>query len=679
MGIDRARTDSQAGRKALLGTFLLASMLLCGQGHAGETARITLEDLVSIPALGAPVLSPDGKQFALIRDGQIALMPADGGWPVTLTTTPGGKSAVSWSPDSKKLAFVAQGDVWVVSASGGQPKRLTDGPVGPGDPRLATDRTPRWSPTGKWILYQSGRRSYNQLFVVSEDGRTRNELASAELYYGRDRLDQGEDGVNGDEFDPSPEWSPDGSRIVYTERSREFYSGKLKIVRFDPETGRAKGEPIDLYRAKPDRGGGWVIDKMAWSPDGNTLAFVLQDSGWDKVYLLASSGGQPRQLTEGASEDSAPLFSPDGKSLAMISNRDHLEEKHIWIVPLDGSAPHRLTQLGAGVETSPQWAPDGKRIYFIRSTPLSSPDLYVASTGGDPAARALTQTLPPNFAAAGPQMPEVVHFKGKDGLDLAGILYRPRGYQAGTRYPAVIWVHGGPEGQVILKFDPWVMFLAEEGYVVFEPNYRGSSGYGENFRNLNVLDLGGGEAQDMGAAVHYLVDSGFGDPKRVAVGGGSHGGTMVNYAVTKLPDLFCAAISLYGVSNRATFLERTNRNSAIRMELKMGGTPDENPATYRQANILLDIARIRAPLLIMHGEDDPQVPLYESSQLVEALKKQGKTFWYFTYPHEGHGFQDREHRLDAWRKQLAFLNHYLQPSYGQSMTSTDAGAFLQNH
>jgi dipeptidyl aminopeptidase/acylaminoacyl peptidase len=435
--------------------------------------------------------------------------------------------------------------------------------------------------------------------------------------------------------------------------------------------------PIELYTAKPDRGGSWVIDKMAWSPDGNTVAFVLQDSGWDKVYLLPSAGGRPKQLTEGASEDGAPVFSPDGRALTIVSNRDDLEERHIWIVPLDGSAPRRLTDLGPGVESNPQWSPDGKNIYFIRSTPLSSPDLYVASTTGTFAARALTRTLPLNFAAVGFKEPQVVHFKGKDGLDLAGILYRPLEYKPGARYPAVIWVHGGPEGQDTLGFSPWSLFLAQEGYVVFQPNYRGSAGYGEKFRNLNVHDLGGGELQDIAAAVQFLVEEGIADPKKVGIGGGSHGGTMVNYAVTKLPDLFSAAISLYGVSNRATHIERTNRNSAIRMEIKMGGTPDENTAGYRQTNTLLDVVKIRTPLLIMHGEDDPQVPLYESAQFVEALKKQGKTFWYFTYPHEGHGFQAREHRLDALRKQLAFLNHYLQPSYGHSMTSTDDGAFLQ--
>src|SRR5262249_53870123 len=156
--------------------------------------------------------------------------------------------------------------------------------------------------------------------------------------------------------------------------------------------------------------------------------------------------------------------------------------------------------------------------------------------GGE--ARRLTRTLPKNFECAGFRMPEEVHYRSRDGLDIAAMLYRPRDSGAGTRHPALLWIHGGPEGQDNFSWDPWAFYLTQEGYVVLEPNYRGSSGYGEKFRNLNVEDSGGGEVDDVVAGAEYLVAQGIADREQLAIGGGSHGGTMVAYAVTKHPDLF---------------------------------------------------------------------------------------------------------------------------------------------
>jgi dipeptidyl aminopeptidase/acylaminoacyl peptidase len=167
---------------------------------------------------------------------------------------------------------------------------------------------------------------------------------------------------------------------------------------------------------------------------------------------------------------------------------------------------------------------------------------------------------------------------------------------------------------------------------------------------------GGGEIDDIHAAVEYLINQGLADPKRVAIGGGGHGGTIVANAVTKLPDLFAAGIEMFGVVDRALFLQCTNRSSKIRWETKMGGTPEEKPAVYRRANVLPDVSRIKTPLLIMHGEEDPQVPPQVSVEFVAELKKAGKKYTYITYPHEGHGFQSPLHRLDSMQRELAFLN-----------------------
>jgi dipeptidyl aminopeptidase/acylaminoacyl peptidase len=627
-------------------------LLFCAALYA-QSHRLTLEDLVSVEPIGETALSSDGKTFAMTRNGQIVLMPADGGWPVTLTSAAGSKSGLSWSPDGRSIAYASQGGIWVVSTAGGPPRRLTNSAPGPGDPRQAGDRQPQYSPKGRWILFESGRRGHNNLMVVSDDGKATDFLTAA----------------NVDEENAS--WSQDGEGIAYTARSTQYFSGKLNRLRFNPAAGQAVADPVTLYTSPTDRGGGWQIPKAAWSPDGRTLAVVLQDSGWDNIYLIPASGGAPKPLTHGNYEDTSPVFSPDGKYLAIISSRRNLQGTNVWIIPRDGSAPRELTQFAnPGTESQPQWSPDGSKLYFHRNSPTNSTDLIVAEAAGSPAPKFLTHTTPKNFDS-GLIIPEEVHYRSKDGTEIVAILYKPLEYEAGKKYPAVLWIHGGPEGQDTFHFDVWAQYLAQSGYAVLEPNYRGSTGYGEEFRNLNVEDSGGSETDDVVLGAEYLVKQGIADAKRIAIGGGSHGGTMVGYAVTKYPDLFACAIELYGVVDRATFNERTNRNSAIRWMMKMGGTPEEKPQVYARANTLAAVDRIKTPLLIMHGEDDPQVPPFESAQFVRALKEHGKVYYYFTYPNELHGFSQRDHRLDAWRRQLAFLEKYIQPRYGISSTSTE--------
>ncbi|HEV2387633.1 MAG TPA: S9 family peptidase [Candidatus Acidoferrales bacterium] len=614
--------------------------------------RLTLEDLLSIQPIGETALSPDGKTFAMVRAGQIVLMPSAGGWPETLTSTQGGKDGLSWSPDGRMLAYASEGSIWVVPAAGGNPMRLTHAAPGPGDPRSAADRAPEWSPAGRWILFETGRRGRDSLMVVSEDGITSGYLTDSMA----------------DEAGAS--WSPDGKAIAYVERTPAYFSGKLKLLKFNPDSGQAAGTAATLYTAPTDRGGGWEIRKPAWSPDGRELAVVLQDTGWNHIDLIPVAGGTPKRVTEGEYEDTSAVFSPDGKSLAVVSNRKMLEESDIWIVPAAGGTARELAPFATpGDDSSPIWSPDGKRIYFHRTTPFEANDLLAADLAGGPPRR-LTHATPRNFDT-GLVTPEKVQWRSKDGLNIVGILYKPPEMKHGARYPAVLWIHGGPEGQDTFRLNPWAQYLAQHGYVVLTPNFRGGTGQGEKFRNLNVEDAGGGETGDVAGGAQYLIAQGYANPKRMAIGGGSHGGTMVAYMVTKYPDLFQAAIELYGAVDRATFVERTNRNTAIRWMMKMGGTPEEKPDVYRKADSLADVDKIETPLLIMHGEDDPQVPPYESAQFVKALKAHGKVFYYFTYPNELHGFSQPAHRLDAWRKQLAFLEKYIHPEYGLSTPSID--------
>jgi dipeptidyl aminopeptidase/acylaminoacyl peptidase len=619
--------------------------------------RLTLQDLLAAEPVGDTALSPNGQTIALVCSGQVVLLPPTGGWPAILTTIQGGKSGLAWSPDGKQLAYASQGSIWAVSVSGGAPRRLTNAPPGTGDPRQATDQTPRWSPNGHWILFQSGRRGTNGLFVVSEDGAVTSALTLLK--------DEATDG----------RWSPDGSQIVYVTRDKEFFSGRLNVLHFDIHSGQPVGEISKLYTAPVDRGGGWSIRGAVWSPDGKSLATVLQHSGWNHIYLIPAKGGDPKQITDGSFEDEDPVFSPDGKLIVFVSNRELPEANDLWIIPATGGEAKRLTKFEApGISAQPQWSPDSKRIFFNHQSAMETSDLLAQDVA--PSARPiyLTHTTPTNYATAA-QIPERVTWKSKDGQDIAGLLYLPKGREVAAKGPAVLWIHGGPEGQDDYRADVWAQYLAQAGYAVLEPNYRGSSGYGEVFRNLNVEDSNGGEVDDVAGGAQYLVSRGLADPSRIAIGGGSHGGTMVAYAVTRYPELFAAAIELYGVVDRELFVYRTNHPSSIRWMMKMGGSPTEKPEVYRKANILLSIDKVKTPVLIMHGENDPQVPPAESAMFAKNLREHRKTYFYFTYPNELHGFSQPAHRLDAWQKQLAFLEHYLNPKFGSTMTSTEEVVF----
>ncbi|MGH9597306.1 MAG: S9 family peptidase, partial [Edaphobacter sp.] len=397
------------------------------------------------------------------------------------------------------------------------------------------------------------------------------------------------------------------------------------------------------------------------------------------IYLEPVEGGNPKQITDGNFEDGSPRFSPDGKSIAFLSSRGGiLEVTNLWIMPVGGGEAHQVAKFdGPGMTTMPEWTPDSKRIFFHHQTPRESSDLFVADSRGDSAPVQLTNTTLKALTHA--VMPELVTWKSKDGREITGLLYVPPGDHKKASLPLVEWVHGGPEAQDTFRGDAWAQYLAGAGYVVLEPNYRGSNGYGEVFRNLNVEDPGGGEADDVAYGAKYLVARGLVDPKRMAVGGISHGATMTLYMLVRYPDLYAAAIEFAGVADRALFNERTNPNSAIRWQMKMGGSATEKPEVYRRADIIAQVDKIQTPLLVMHGENDPQVPPGNAALLVKAMREHHKTVYYFTYPNELHWVSTAPHKIDSWEKELAFLEHYINPRIGLTSTSTEEVAFPKSN
>jgi Tol biopolymer transport system component len=414
-------------------------LLLIPATLSAQKVKLTIDDLVNGPQGGGfgrshEKLEASDGSFVIAQDhGQIVLRAAGGSPDKTLTAVPKPASEASLSPDDSQVAFVSDGQIWAVSTHGGDPIELTHDLAGPGDPRGATDHHPQWNPNGKWILFDSGTKGFNELYVVSSDGQTRNLLAPTEIYGGKDVIaspvrDVG-DAVASDRFDARPLWSPDGTRISYTERSREFFSGKLKILTFDATSGKAAGPANTLYVAKNDPGGAWAINTAAWSPDSKTLAVVLQETHWDKIWQIPAAGGAPQELTIGSGEDEEPAYSPDGKWIVFESNRDLAEEHHLWVIAATGGLPHRLTTL-QGLETLPVWSADSRSIRFQWRSTLGASAAYTATATGTGEPQ-LVGSIHHSIYEQAAIVPEVIRYHGLDGLPLAAILYKPLDYHPG--------------------------------------------------------------------------------------------------------------------------------------------------------------------------------------------------------------------------------------------------------
>lgn len=231
------------------------------------------------------------------------------------------------------------------------------------------------------------------------------------------------------------------------------------------------------------------------------MATVLQNSGWSHIYPLTEKGGELKQITDGAFEDEDPVFSPDGKSISFISNRGLLEATNLCLFRrMVRGTPHSKVRC-PGVVSQAQWARDNKNIYFNRQSPVETSDLVVQELASQSHPKYLTHTTPQNYSTSA-RIPEPVTWRSKNGKEISGLLYTPRNIKTAAKLSAVLWVHGGPEGQYVFRPDGWAQYLAQAGYVVLEPNYRGSTGYGEIFRNLNVEDSNGGEVDDVAAGAH---------------------------------------------------------------------------------------------------------------------------------------------------------------------------------
>ena len=687
-----------------------------------KASPLTIEQLIDIKHPSNPVWSPDGKRVAFSWDragvANLYVANSDGrGQPAPLTTfTEGQVDQAFWSRDSQTVYFPHDGDLWQVAASGGAAKPVWTTPalesgivLSPDGSRVAFARS------GKVIDEEASRRSQllvrsladgAETIVASDDASIRDVLWSpdgASLAYTA--------GAKVIHHDETPAYS--GAKIIY--RVSEYVPGQIYAVRIADAKPVAVGTPGDwgglawldpthlvfdgqskdfkTYRIfAAEVGGGAprpiyeITEKQFWSipdwgeagaqpwpsPDGKWIAFLSDSDGWDHLYVVPSTGGAPVQLTKGHFEAWRPEWSHDSTRIAFDANEpERPGDRRVGIATI-GSDPTHATityvTSGNGTNIEPHWSPDDRYLIYQHTDTRNSADFFVAEAKADAKPVRLSDSMPAGIDKSQFVEPQFVRFPGADGKSVPGWLFVPKNLDRTKKHPAVVWIHGDGVNQ---NYDGWHVqrnyavyysfhqYLLQEGYVVFAPDYRGSIGYGRDWRNAVYMDVGGQDAKDAWMSANYLKTLPYVDAKRIGVWGLSYGGFFTLIAMTDQPKLFHAGVDVAGVVDYVMYYSDPYHGDWTASRI---GTPEQNPQVYANASPISHIDRLERPLLVLHGTADVNVPYLESVWLIdEALKKgKGDLLSYMMYPGEFHYFTRAHVLRDAWHRVDKFFALHLQ-------------------
>jgi len=621
---------------------------------------LTIEQAAAIESPREFRLSPDGRRVAFTAEAagarQIFLMPVRGGYPEQLTATEKPASDPQWSPDGRRIAFVCDEAIWMIEVEGSHQALVTQHPAG--------NRSPRWCTDGHQIAFISRRRGWDQLWVVDAPVPRRGRPATRPRSAEPAALTK--TGVDIDDY----VWSPDGRQIAATsQRLPDLLTSQIHIV--DVATGQQR-----LIAGEVS----WETGPR-WLPDGSGLLMITDEDGWFQVVRVSVEGNERTALTTGRREHGepgggwgyVPLPSPDGKRFVCVEIHDGLVDLLVGeMAGATGTDPLRAGESGSavvspfeGIWMAVGWLPDSSAILAIGSSDRQPDDLWLLpmpeaiAEGAKP--RKLTRSLPTVVDTAHFAVGTRIAFEARDGLVVEGTLYLPASAvgEEATRVPCVIHSHGGPTHQALRDWLPFRQLVAEAGMAFLSVDFRGSTGYGREFRWANRGEWGHADAFDVIDAAHWAAAQTWCDG-RLAHYGASYGGYMTLCVLAEEPSLWRAGIDLYGDSDIAESYRHGDRPGRIDLE-RMMGKPDDPEAApaYRRGSPLYRVERIEAPLLILHGRKDKRVSPLMTEKIVEALEIEGKHYQVHWYDDEPHGWKKRENRRDAWRRCIDFLRLHL--------------------
>src|SRR2546422_4215 len=604
-----------------------ALIVLVAVAAANAAGRpITVADLLSMPRISEPQLSPDGTRVVYtlaVPDVKANRMARDV-WMVTLAssearalTTGGHEGRGRWSPDGKRIAFISTRSgsmqLYVMNADGsGSPKQVTnvssdvDGIV--------------WAPDGRSIAFTADSKTicFTAVTEPVEATSTNGDLFEVDVT-GALRQAQGGPSEQSESragaprklttnrgFDGAPAYSPDGTSIAYRSQARPGYeTDKWRLMLMDRATGKSTSLTDAFDRS---------VEDLRWSSDGRSIYFNAEDRGEMPVFMIPAAGGAPKAITPG---------SFDGEFDAV---RDAL--------------------------------------VVSRSSLASPAELFAISANG--AAKPLTRHTASVLAPLDIATPESFTFKGAGGTDVQGFLVRPPAFDAAKKYPVVLLLHGGPQTQ---WSDTWsyrwnAQTFASPGYVVVLINRRGSTGFGQKFTDEITNDWGGKAFADvMNGLESVLARYPFADRQRVAAAGASYGGYLIDWLASQSNGRFRALISHAGVYDLTSMYGATEE--LWFPEHDFGGTPWTSPAAYQKwspSSYAADFGKFKTPTLVIAAEQDYRVPYTQSLEFYTAMQRQGVPSRLLIFPDEGHWILKPQNSMVWYKEVHDWLARYLATS-----------------
>jgi dipeptidyl aminopeptidase/acylaminoacyl peptidase len=661
-----------------------------GATVAAATGGLTIERLVAVDSPREFRLHPRDRVVVFSQElagaRQLMTLPLRGGSPVQVTASEKDVADPQWSPDGRRLAYTRGDEIRIVDVDGSRDVLVASHPAG-----LSM---PRWSPDGQRIAFRSRRRGWSQVNIVDAPVPRRGRPAREP----RPPEPRALTAIGYDVEDIA--WSADGSTIaVATFRAPAFAVGEIHLVDV------ASGDELRIA------GGGkeWATGPRPM-PGGGFL-YLSDADGWFQVVRVSADGREKTVLTGGRREHGEPsggygyaaLPAPDGKRFVHLDIHDALVD--LVVAPIDGAAPVKrgrgrppknpppAVAAGAGAIINPWpgvwhsvgFVSDGAWLAAIGESQDRAQDLWllpvpgVAPEGSRP--RQVTTSMPTVVAAAfRPERSiaaERIAFKARDGRRIEGTLWRPAaatGKRGAARVPTIVYPHGGPTWQAYRAWVPFKQLLVREGFAFLDVDFRGSTGYRLEFRNANHDEWGHAHAFDMVDAGRWAAAQPWSNG-RLGIYGGSYGGYLVLCALVEEPGLWQAGVDLYGDSEIAESYRHGDRPGRLDLGRMMGSPDDPAKAeVYRRGSPLYRAERIEAPLLILHGRKDKRVVPLMTEKMVEALEIEGKFHEVHWYDEEGHGWERRENRRDAFTRIRAFLRRHLMDDLEASAEVDEAAA-----